>query len=96
MIKNLKTRKVYARFKRDSWAADLAEMGSLSTFTRGVKYLLCFIVVFTKYAWVEPLRDNKPKTVINCFIGKVKESKRKANKLRVDQLREFYNSTMQK
>ena len=38
------------------WAADLAEMGSLSSKNRGVKYLLCAnLLFFTKYAWVKPL-----------------------------------------
>ena len=39
-------------FKDNIWAADLAEMGSLgSSFNCGVKYLLCLIDVFTKYAY---------------------------------------------
>ena len=50
VIKNFKRRKVYARFKDNIWAADFAEMGSLFSKNRGVKYLLCVINVFTKYA----------------------------------------------
>ena len=50
VIKKLKRRKVYARFKDNIWAADLAEMGSLSSKNKSVKYLLCVIDVFTKYA----------------------------------------------
>ena len=41
---------MYARFKDDIWAADFAEMGSLPSMNRCVKYLLCVIDVFTKYA----------------------------------------------
>ena len=37
------------------------------------------IDVFTKYAWVKPLRHKKAKTVLNVFIGTVNESKFKAN-----------------
>ena len=44
-------------------------MGSLSSKNQGVKYLLCGIDVFTKYAWVKPLTDEKAKTVLNGFIG---------------------------
>ena len=50
VIKKLKRRKVYARFKDNIQAADLAEMGSLSTKNWSVKYSLCFIDIFTKYA----------------------------------------------
>ena len=53
VIKKFKRRKVYARFKDTIWAADLADMGSLSSFNRGVKYLLCVIHVFTKYACIK-------------------------------------------
>ena len=41
VIKNFKRRKVYARFKDNIWAADLAEMESLSSKKKNVKYLLC-------------------------------------------------------
>ena len=32
-------------------------MGSFSSNNKKVKYLLCVIDVFTKYAWVKPLKD---------------------------------------
>ena len=56
------------RFKDNIWAADLAEMGSLSSKNRNIKCSLCVIDVFTKYAWVKPLKDRKGKTVLNAFI----------------------------
>ena len=52
LIKKFKRRIVYARFKENTWAADFAEMGSLSYKNPHVKYLLCRVDVFTKYAWV--------------------------------------------
>ena len=58
-------------------------MGSLSSKNKNLKYL-CVIVVFTKYAWVKPLKDKKGKTVLNTFFQIVNESNRKANKLCVD------------
>ena len=48
VIKKLKRRKVYARFKDNIWAADSAEMESLSSKNKNVKYLLCVIDFFTK------------------------------------------------
>ena len=71
---------MYARFKDNIWAGDLAEMGSLSSKSQGVKYLLCVIDVFTKYAWVKPLKDKKAETVLRGFIERVNESKCKPNK----------------
>ena len=45
-------RKVYARFKDNIWAVDLPETQSLSPKNKNVfiKYLLCVIDIFTKYA----------------------------------------------
>ena len=55
--------KIYARFKNNVWAADLGEIGSLSSKNKNVKYLLCVIDVFFKYAWVKLLKDKKGKRV---------------------------------
>ena len=67
-------------------------MVSLSSKNKNVKYLFCAIDVFTKYAWVKPIKDKKKgKTVFNAFIEIVNESNRKPNKLCVDQGREFCN-----
>ena len=71
-------------------------MGLLSTKNQGVKYLLPIIDVFTKNAWVKPLKDQKAKTVLHGFIEIVNEFKRKPNKLWADLGNEFYNSPMQK
>ena len=53
VIKKFKERKVYLKFKDNIRAADLTEMGSLSSFKRCVKYSLWVIDVFAKYAWVK-------------------------------------------
>ena len=47
VIKKLRKRKVYAKFKDNIVAADLAEIGSLSSKNCGVKYLRV-VSVFTK------------------------------------------------
>ena len=41
VIKKFKSGKVYARFKDNIWAGDLAEMRSLSSKNKNFKYLLC-------------------------------------------------------
>ena len=47
--------------------------------------IYCVIDVFTKYVWVEPLKDKTSKTVFNAFIEIVNEFNHKPNKLWVDQ-----------
>ena len=53
------------------------------------------IDVFTKYAWVIPLKYEKGKTVLNAFTEIVNKCNCKPNKLWVDQKREFYKKPMQ-
>ena len=77
--------KSLAIFKDNILAADLAEMGSLSSKNKNIGYLLFVIYIFTKCARVKPLKDKKDKTVLNAFIEILNESNRKPNKLWVDQ-----------
>ena len=53
VIKKFKRRKVYVIFKDNVWAADVVEMQSLSSSNKNIKYSLCVIDVFTKYAWLK-------------------------------------------
>ena len=50
---------MYPSFKDNIWGADLADMQSLSKYSKGIKYLLCAIDLFSKYARVIPLKDKK-------------------------------------
>ena len=93
VIKKFKRWEVYARFKDNTWASDLAEMESLSFRNKNVKYLLCVIDVFTKNAWLKLLKDKVSETVFNAFIEIVNESNCKPNNH--DQGRAFHDKTVQ-
>ena len=67
IIRKFKKRKVYSSFKDNIWGADLADMQSLSKYNKGIKYLLCSIDLFSKYAWVMPLKDKKGTSIVNAF-----------------------------
>ena len=54
--------------KDNIWASVLAEMESLSSKNKNVKYLLCVVDVSTKYTWVKPLKGKIGKAVLNAFI----------------------------
>ena len=73
------------------WGVDLADMQSLSKYNKGIKYLLCAIDLFSKYAWVIPLKDKKGTSIVNAF-QKIILKGRKPNKIWVDQGGEFYNN----
>ena len=66
-------------------------MQSLSKKSKGIKYLLCAIDLFSKYAFVVPLKDKKRISIVNAFNKVIKQSNRKPNKIWIDQGGEFYN-----
>ena len=68
-------------------------MKSLSKYNKGIKYLLCVIDLFSKYAWVIPIKDKKGTSIVNAFKKIISEGQRKPNKIWVDQGSEFYNNT---
>ena len=65
-------------------------------FNIGFRFLLYVIDIFSKYAWVVPLKDKKGITITNAFQKILKESNRKPNKIWVDKGSEFYNSSFKK
>ena len=67
LLENLRERKVYSFFRNNIWDADLADMQSLSKYNKGIKYLLCAIDLFSKYAWVVPLKNKRRITMVNAF-----------------------------
>ena len=66
-------------------------MQSLSKYNKGIKYLLCAIDIFSKCAWVVPLKDKKAISVVNVF-QKITSKGTKPNKICVDQSSEFCNN----
>ena len=96
VIKKFNKIKVYSQFKDNIWAVDLADMQSLSRKNKGIKYLLCAIDLYSKYAFVVPLKDKKGISIANAFNKIIKQSNRKPNKIWVDQGSEFYNRDFKK
>ena len=96
VIKKINKRKVYLQFKDNIWGVDLADMQSLSKKKKGIKYLLCAMDLFSKYAFVVPLKDKKGISIVNAFNKIIKQSNRKPNKIWVDQGSEFYNHNFKK
>ena len=67
VIKKINKRKVYSQFKENIWGVDLADMQSLSRRNKSIKYLLCAIDLYSKYAFFIPLKDKKGISVVNTF-----------------------------
>ena len=71
-------------------------MQLLSKHNKGIRFLLCAIDIFSKYAWVVPLKDKKGVSIATAFQSILKQSNRKPNKIWVDKSSEFYNASFKK
>ena len=97
IIRKCEERKVHAAFKDNIWGADLADMQILSKYNKGIRFLLCVIDIFSKYAWVVPLKDKKGISIVKTYQTIFKQSNsRKPNKIWVDKGSEFYNAYFKK
>ena len=59
IIRNFKKRTLYSRFKDNILGADLADIQLISKLHKWFRFLLYVIDIFSKYAWVVPLKDKK-------------------------------------
>ena len=69
-------------------------MQLISKFNKRFRFLSCVIVIYSKFAWVIPLKDQKRITITNPFWKILDESNGKRNKMWVDKDSEFYNRSM--
>ena len=87
---------MYSFFRDNIWGVDLANMELLSKCNKGIRYLLCSFNLFSKYAFVVPLKDKKGVTITNAFQSILDNSERKPNKIWTDQGSDFYNAHFKK
>ena len=62
-------------------------MQLLSKYNKGIRFLLCVIDIFSKHAWVVPLKDEKGISIVKALQSILKQSNsRKPNKIWVDKV----------
>ena len=96
IIRKFEKRKVHAAFKDNIWGADLTDMQLLNKCNKGIRFLLCVIDIFSKYAWIVPLKDKKGISIVKAFQIILKQKNRKPNKIWIDKGYEFYNAFFKK
>ena len=67
IIRNYKIRRVYFSSRDNIWGAHLTDMELISKYSKGIRYLLCDIVLFGKHACVVPLKDKKGFNIFYAF-----------------------------
>ena len=92
IIRKFEKTNVYSTFKDNIWGVDLADMQLLYKYNKGIRFLLCVIDIFSKYAWVVPLKDKEGISIVKAFQSILKQSNKKPNKIWVDKGSEFHNA----
>ena len=94
IIRKFKKEKVGSSFINIIWGADFADIQLISKFNKSIRFLLCFTVIFSKYAWAVTLKGKKVTTVTNAFQKLLDDSNCKSKKIWMDKGNEFYNRSM--
>ena len=81
--------------KDAQFQADLVDVQSLSRYNKGFKYLLTCVDIFSKYAWVIPLKTKQGQELVKA-LRTILSSGRKPLKLQTDKGTEFLNRQFQK
>ena len=87
---NVKTNRVISQGIDFLWDADLADVGSLSEENDGFKFLLISIDVFSRYAWVRPLKNKKHDSIVDA-LKDIFQDGRIPTELRTDKGKEWIN-----
>ena len=91
--KNYPRRKIIVNYINEIFAADLVEIQKFAKLNKGYRYLLTCIDIFSKFAWVIPLKDKKGITIKNALEKIFNE--RKPKYLWTDKGKEFYNKQVE-
>ena len=71
-------------------------MQIISKFSKEFRFLFCVNDIFSKHAWVVPLKNKKGIIIVNAFQKILDKSLRKPKKIWIDKGNEFYNSLFKK
>ena len=72
------------------WQIDLCDVRNIARHNRGFNYLLTCVDIFSKFAWVVPIKRKSSKYLIEAF-RKILKSQRKPVSIQSDRGSEFTN-----
>lgn len=89
-----KTRSVIVYDIDEQWQLDLVDLSKLSKYNSGYKYLLVCIDVFSKYAWIKPLKSKSAHELDDALQKVFLQDNRQPLMIQTDKGTEFLNSTV--
>ena len=87
--KKYKTRKYKSLGLHHQFQMDLVDMGKLSSFNSGYKWMLTCIDILSRYAWIVPIKSKTPMDVLEGIKKIFREHKPVL--LQTDDGKEFFN-----
>ena len=67
IVKKFNKKKVHSTFIGNIYDADLSDIQLISKFSKGFKFLLCTLDIFSNYKWVIPLKEKKELQLLTLF-----------------------------
>lgn len=92
VIRKFPRRKVVVMYPNETWAADLVDMSAVASENKGFKYMLNVIDIYSRYAWIEPMKNKSADDTLNAIKAIVKKANATPVNLWVDEGKEFYNT----
>ena len=92
IARRFSTRPVMVYYVDEQWQIDLVDMSKLSKANKGFKYLMVVIDVFSKYAWLEPLKTKTGIEITKALKKVFDKNKRTPLLIQTDKGTEFLNS----
>ena len=89
--KKYPTRKYIVHDIDEQWQSDLADVARIADRNKGYRFLLTVIDIFSRYAWVRPLKTKGGKEVSAAFAS-IFEEGRIPKRIQTDQGKEFENT----
>ena len=90
--RNFKRNRVIGGGIDEEWQMDLADMQSLKQYNDGYRYLLVCIDVFSKYAWIVPIKSKTGSALVEAFKV-ILSSGTKPQKIMTDEGKQFFNKS---
>ncbi len=84
--------RIYVLGIDQQWEVDLADLPSIKEENDGYRYLFCCIDVFSKYAWVIPLKRKTGEALLDGFKELFDNTERRPKTVRGDKGGEFNNA----
>jgi hypothetical protein len=95
VLRNFQRSRVLVSGIDDQWEADLADLQDYADENDDYKYLLFVIDVFSRHAWVEPLKSKQSKNIVAAFENVLERSQRHPQRLRTDAATDFTSKKFQ-